>query len=127
MSQPNNHTNLLSVTNVNHNAEEDSFPELEQNQPFESQNQTQLSDPPQKPRKEKAPEHTKIDLAQMASRQVQLEGIVEETTQVVHTIKQLLERMLLLPAQQTPRLRSAVERMGSSNKSPRPLCVAMRS
>ena len=36
-------------------------------------------------------------------------SMVEETTQAVHTIKQLLERMVLPPAQPTLRLRSAVE------------------
>ena len=82
---------------------------LAQNQPSESQNQTQASDLPQRLRKENAPEHTKIDLAQMASRQAQLEGTVEETTLAIHTIKQLLEKMVLSPAQPTPRLRSAVE------------------
>ena len=35
---------------------------LTQNQPSESQNQTQALDPPQRQRKEKAPEHTEIDL-----------------------------------------------------------------
>ena len=46
----------------------------------------------------------------MASQQAQLEGMVEETTQAVHTIKQLLERIVLPPAQPIPRLRSVVER-----------------
>ena len=68
---------------------------LIQNQPSESQNQALASDPPQRPGKEKAPEHTEIDLAQVASRQVQLEGMMEETNQAVHTIKELLERMVL--------------------------------
>ena len=84
---------------------------ITQNQPSESQNQTQALDPPQRPRKEKAVEHTEIDLAQVASRQAQLEGMVEKTNQAIHTIKQLPERMVLLPTQPTPRLRSAVERM----------------
>ena len=41
------------------------------------------------------PEHTEIDLAQVASQQVQLEGMMEETNQVINTIKKLLERMVL--------------------------------
>ena len=68
---------------------------LTQNQPSESQNQAPASDPPQRPGKENVPEHTEIDLAQVASRQVQLEGMMEETNQAIHTIKELLERMVL--------------------------------
>ena len=52
---------------------------LGQNQPSESQQQTQASDPPQRVGKEKAAEHTKVDLAQVANRQAQLGGMVEET------------------------------------------------
>ena len=63
---------------------------LTQNQPSKSQNQAPASDLPQRPGKEKAPEHTEIDLAQVESRQVQLEGMMEETNQAVHTIKELL-------------------------------------
>ena len=79
---------------TSHNAEEDSFLEPD-NQLYESQNQAYASDPPQRPIKEKAPEHTEIDIAQVASWQAQLEGMVEETNQAVHTIKELLERMVL--------------------------------
>ena len=82
---------------------------LTQNQPFESLNQAHALDRPQRPRKEKAPENTEIDLAQVASRQAQLEGMVEETNQAVHTIKELLERMMFLQGEQTPRVRPAVE------------------
>ena len=60
--------------------------------------------------KEKGAEHTKVNLAQVASRQAQLEGMVEETNQAVHTIKQLLERMVIPPVQPTSRLRYVVER-----------------
>ena len=74
---------------------------LTQNQPSKSQNQAPASDPPKRPRKEKAPKHTEIDLAQVASRQVQLEDMMEETNQAVHTIKELLERMVLLQVQKT--------------------------
>ena len=82
---------------------------LIQNQPSESQNQDPASNLPQRPRKEKVPEHTKIDLAQVASRQVQLEGMMEETNQAVHTIKELLERMVLPQIQKTPGPRPARE------------------
>ena len=85
------------------------FQNLAQNQPSESQNQTQASYLPQQPRKENAPEHTEVDLAQVAIWQAQLEGMVKETNQTVHTIKQLLERMVIPPTQPTPRLRYAVE------------------
>ena len=56
--------------------------------------QTHASDPPQRPRKEKVLKHTEIDLAQVTSRQVQLEGMAEKTNQVVHTIKELLETIV---------------------------------
>ena len=82
---------------------------LNQNQPSESQNQAHALDPHQRPVKEKMPEHTEIDLAQVASWQAQLEGMVEETNQVVHTIKELLERMVLPQVQQTPRSRPTTE------------------
>ena len=62
------------------------------------------------PRKEKAPEQTEVNLAQVASQHGQLEWMVEETNQAIHTIKQLLERMVIPPAQPTPRLRFAIER-----------------
>ena len=75
---------------------------LTQNQPSESQNQAPALDPTQRPGKEKAPEHTEIDLAQVASRQAQLEGMMEETNQAVHTIKKLLERMVLPRTQKAP-------------------------
>ena len=67
-----------------------------QNQPFSSQNQPQASDPPQRPRKKTAAGPTDIDLAQVVSRHAQLEEMVEDTNQAVHTIKQLLERMAAL-------------------------------
>ena len=54
-------------------------------------------------------EETDVDLAQVVSRQAQLEAMVEDTNQVVHTIKQLLERMVIPPAQPTIIIRSAVE------------------
>ena len=76
---------------------------LTQNQPSKSQNQVHALDPPQRPEKEKVPKHTEIDLAQVTSRQAQLEGMVEETNQFVHTIKELLERMVRPQVQQTPR------------------------
>ena len=82
---------------------------LTQNQPSESQNQAYASDPPQRPGKEKAPKHIVIDLAQVANRQAQLEGMVEETNHAVHTIKELLERMVLPQGQQTQRPRLATE------------------
>ena len=82
---------------------------LTQNQPSESQNQTQASNPPESPEKQKVTKHTEINLAQVASRQAQLEGMAEETNQVVHTIKQLLEIIVLPPAQPTPRLKSTVD------------------
>ena len=52
---------------------------LAQNQPSESQNQMQASDPPQRPRKEQVVEQAKVNLAQVVNRQAQLEGMVEET------------------------------------------------
>ena len=51
----------------------------------------------------------KVDLAQVVNRQAQLDGMVKDTNQVVHTIKQLLERMVIPQAQLATRLRSAVE------------------
>ena len=54
-------------------------------------------------------EQIDIDLAQVVNRQTQLEGMVEETNQAVHTIKQLLERMVILLAQLTPRFQFTVE------------------
>ena len=68
---------------------------LTQNQPSKSQNQAPASDPPQRPGKDKAPEHMETGLAQLASQQAQLEGIMEVTNHAVHTIKELLERMVL--------------------------------
>ena len=65
--------------------------------------------PPQRLGKEKVVEQAKVDLAQMMNRQAQLEGMVEEANQAVHTIKQLLERMVIPLAQPTLRLRSTVE------------------
>ena len=53
-----------------------------------------------------------VDLAQVVNRQAQLEGMVEDTNQVVHTIKQLLERMVIPPTQPTPRLRFVVKGPG---------------
>ena len=70
---------------------------LAQNQRLESQNQTQASDPNQRPRKENVAEQTEVDLALAVNRQAQLEGMVEETNQAIHTIKQLLERIVILP------------------------------
>ena len=67
---------------------------MTQNQPSESQNQASASSPLQRLGKEKAPEQAEIDLAQMASKQTQLE-VMEETNQAVDTIKELLERMVL--------------------------------
>ena len=60
-------------------------------------------DPP-RGQKEKVADQAEVDLAQVVNQQAQLEGIVEDTNQVVHTIKQLLERMVIPPAQPTPRL-----------------------
>ena len=54
-------------------------------------------------------EQTEVDLTQVASQHAQLEGMVEETNQVVHTIKQLLERMVIPTTKLTLRLRFAVE------------------
>ena len=76
---------------------------LTQNQPSKSQNQAPVSDPTQRPGKEKVPEHIEINLAQAASRQAQLEGMTEETNQAVHTIKELLERMVLPRTQKASR------------------------
>ena len=78
---------------------------MTQNQSSESQNQAPASGPLQRPGKEKAPEHVEIDLAQVASRQMQLEGMLEETNQIVHTIKELLEKMVLPQSQNTQRPR----------------------
>ena len=50
-----------------------------------------------------------VDLAQVVSRQAQPEGMAEDTNQIVHTIKQLLERMVIPPAQPTTRLWSTIE------------------
>ena len=52
---------------------------------------------------------TDIDLTQVVSRQAQLEEIVEDINQVVHTIKQLLERMAIPLAQPTTRGQPAAE------------------
>ena len=82
---------------------------LTQNQSSKSQNQAPASDHPQGPRKEKALEHTEVDLAQVACRQAQLEGMIEETNQAVHTIKELLEKKVLPQVQQTPVLGPAKE------------------
>ena len=60
---------------------------LAQNQPSKSQNQTQASNLPLRPRKEKVDEHIEVYLAHVASREAQLEGMVDETNQAVHTIK----------------------------------------
>ena len=77
---------------------------LAKNQLLDSQNQTQASYPPQRPGKENVADQAEVDLAQVVNRQAQLEGIVEDTNQAIHTIKQLLERIVILPAQPTPRL-----------------------
>ena len=60
---------------------------LEQNQPSKGQNQTQASDPPLRHGKKKMAEQAEVDLAQVVNWYAQLEGIVEETNQAVHTIK----------------------------------------
>ena len=82
---------------------------LTQNQPSESQNQAPAFDPPQRSGKEKVPKHTEVDLAQVACQQAQLEGMMEETNQAVHTIKELLERMVLPQGQQAPRPKPPIE------------------
>ena len=82
---------------------------LAQNQPSKSQHQTEDSDLPQRPEKEKVAKHTEVGLAQEVSRQALLEGMVEETNQAIHTIKQLLEGMVIPLGQPTPRLRSAIK------------------
>ena len=51
---------------------------LAQKKPSESQNQTQASDPSQRPGKEKVAEQTEVDLAQVVNQQAQLEGMVED-------------------------------------------------
>ena len=50
-----------------------------------------------------------VDLAQVVSRQAQLEEMVEDTNQAVHNIKQLLERMAIPPAQPTIRGQPSAE------------------
>ena len=46
---------------------------------------------------------TNVDLAQVVNQQAQLEEMVEDTNQAVHTIKQLLEMIAIPPAQPTTR------------------------
>ena len=64
--------------------------------------------PSKRPGNEKVIEQTDVNLAQVVSRQAQLERMVEDTNHAIHTIKQLLERMVIPPAQSSTRLRSAV-------------------
>ena len=71
--------------------------------------QSQASDPPQRLGKEKIAEQTDIDLTQVVSRQAQLEKMVEDTNQTVHTIKQLLEWIAIPPAWSTTRGQLATE------------------
>ena len=72
--------------NNSHNVEENPFLKPSPEPAFgESEPDSGLRSS-QWPAKEKVPEHTEIDLAQVASRQAQLEGMVEETNQAVHTI-----------------------------------------
>ena len=54
-------------------------------------------------------DQAEVDFAQVVNRQAQLEGMVEDTNQAVHTIKQLLEKMVIPTAKQTPRLQSTIE------------------
>ena len=54
-------------------------------------------------------EQTDVDLTQVVSRQAQLEEIVEDTNQAIHTIKQLLERIAIPLAQPITRGRPAAE------------------
>ena len=59
--------------------------------------------------KEKVAGSIDVDLAQVVSRQAQLEEMVEDTNQAVHTIKQLLERMAVPSTQLTTRDRPTTE------------------
>ena len=52
---------------------------------------------------------TDVNLAQVASRQAQLEEMVEETNKAIHSIKQLLERLAIPPTQPTIRGQPTVE------------------
>ena len=67
-------------------------------------------------RKEKVVGSTDVDLSQVVSRQAQLEEMVEDINQVVDTIKQLLNRMVVPPAQLSIRGRPAAEGLSVEQK-----------
>ena len=102
---------MLSLIHNSHNASKNSFPESgSKSSIWEPEPDIGLkSPPPHRLEKEKVADQADVDLTQVVSRSAHLEGMVEDTNQAVHTIKQLLERMVIPPAQVTTRLQFVVE------------------
>ena len=88
--------------------------------------QASSSEVPRKPGKEQMVEQVAVEATQMTNRQAQLEEAVGVMSQEIGTIKQLLERLLVLRAPTATRVKLLLKSGAPSNKPLEPPHVVKR-